>query len=428
MRHRSPKVGCLIRRHSFAKRPISYIGRTINCTCTICKGRPLAPLRRRSAGLFFPAIIRCLPASRAAPSPIPGCIPRSCPPASKRRIFGTLAFTNHYRGVMRLRLPRLISVSSVPQSSLCCSIDRHLQLSLSRKLLSVAPQPFTKHQEYRPVAVPLSLHLPAQAASEAMATTTTAAGPPPLVPEEGDKDLFSGFANTISSLFRSGHHKWGFLVYRTSYDDDEAWQRFMDILTRNTEVSLRKAGKLQRLQPYLYWTAMEDRTAFDGASKDAIRDHFRDWVNTRSVERDGPGADHEDLARYSPRYRVCLYVDKIAMESASMELFPNPYGLEVYQVNGRVVLIDAQFGQHLEGPHELNEYELQEIADGEYTMEDVEDDEGEYEPIEDRTTYDVGWMYCQLEYVSSAYERLSEAADEWTEMYMRPPETFPSLL
>ena len=51
-----------------------------------------------------------------------------------------------------------------------------------------------------------------------------------------------------------------------------------------------------RLLPYLFWTAMEDRTEFEGASKDAIQEHFRNWINTHSVERDGPGADNPHIA------------------------------------------------------------------------------------------------------------------------------------
>ena len=251
----------------------------------------------------------------------------------------------------------------------------------------------------------------------------TAAQPPPLVPEEGDDDDFSGYANTILSLFRSGHPKWGFLIYRTTYDDDDAWNRFMDVFTRIAEHFLRKFGKQQRLQPYLHWTVMDDRTAFENASKDAIRDHFRNWIDTRSVERDGPGADRADITGRSPRYNTCVYVDKAAVEEASMELGPRPeFG--IYRYKGRVILIDAQFGQHLQGPTELTEFELQEIANGEYTMEDIEEDD-EYELIEGRSEYDVGWMYVKLEFVSAAYEELAAGLHSWTRLYKRPPKTFP---
>jgi hypothetical protein len=253
-----------------------------------------------------------------------------------------------------------------------------------------------------------------------------AAPPPPLVPMEGDKDVLAGWSCTIESLFDSGHHKWGFLVYRVTYDDDDAWRNFMHILNRNTEKRLDGQGKLQRLGPYLHWTVMED-SAFNGASKDAIRDHFRHWVETRTVDRDGPGADREDISKRSPRYRYCIYADKAALESATMEEF-NKYNMEFIKVKGDVVLIDSQFGHRVEEPLVLDEYELQELADGEYTMEDLQDDAREYEPIEGRVTYDVGWMYVKLQSIGSAYERLAEtgSVDEWEDTYKRPPHKWPS--
>lgn len=78
------------------------------------------------------------------------------------------------------------------------------------------------------------------------------------------------------------------------------------------------------------FTPIEDRVAFEGASKSTIREHFRTWVETRSVERDGPGADSHDLTRWSPRYGVCMYVDKEAMQGASikeMDTFRTPFAM-----------------------------------------------------------------------------------------------------
>jgi hypothetical protein len=323
---------------------------------------------------------------------------------------------------MKLHLTLLIHIFSISKPALCRTADRRLlggrsQAAASR--LSIRPRQYTSQV----ALLPLHPAAPSSVTSVIM-TGSVADSLPPLVHEDGDDDVLAGYSSTISSLFRSGHHKWGFIVYRTTYDDEEAWKRFMDVLTRGADLLLRKSNK-QRLQPYLFWTTMEDRNAFDGASKDAIRDHFRDWVSMRTVERDGPGADSADIARTSPRYRVCLYVDKAAVDAASLDEVPNPYGIEYYRIKDRVVLIDGQFSQHPGGALELDEYELQEIADGEYTLEDVEDNDDTYDPIEGRTSYDVGWMYIQLQFVSSSYERLAESAHEWTEMYKRPPGAYP---
>lgn len=249
-----------------------------------------------------------------------------------------------------------------------------------------------------------------------MALPGVAAVPPPLVPEEGDDDVLSGWTPTIGSLFSSGHHKWGFLVYRTTYDDDKAWTRFMDVLTRSTEVALRQAGKDARLQPYLDWKVVQDRTLFDGASKDAVCEHFLDWVATRSDERDGPGAAREDVPRKSPRYRACLYVDKEAVEAASMES-AGRHGMEFYYYSGRVVVINA------EPPLPVRQGDEEEEEDEDEDEEDDEEDD-QHPPVDGRTDYDIGWMFVPLEYTGVIYNRLAEGWDSWVDAYKRPPATW----
>ena len=66
---------------------------------------------------------------------------------------------------------------------------------------------------------------------------------PPLVPAEGDDDPLGAYGPVISGMFKTGHPKWGFLIYRASYEDDDAWQRFLDILDRRIQSSLYSTGK-----------------------------------------------------------------------------------------------------------------------------------------------------------------------------------------
>ena len=256
----------------------------------------------------------------------------------------------------------------------------------------------------------------------ATAGSAAAEVPPPLVPEEGDDDAFGAFGPTISSLFQSGHPKWGFLVYRVYYGDEESWQRFMGILNRVSDNWIRRSHK-ERLLPYLFWTTMEDREAFEGASKDAIRDSFRSWVDARSVERDGPGADSPNIAEWSPRYRACLYVDKEVLESATLTEYPsavNPTGFYL-KVDGRVVLIDSQYGEHFLNHPGVDEYDWQEIEDGDLAEEDL--DEDEYDPIEGKTSFDVGWQYVGLGVAAAIYDIMCENYDAWIRpsFYKRPP-------
>ncbi|KAK3331481.1 hypothetical protein B0H66DRAFT_613970 [Apodospora peruviana] len=175
----------------------------------------------------------------------------------------------------------------------------------------------------------------------------------------------------------------------------------MSILTRVTDNWIRQCDK-ERLLPYLFWTRIKDPAAFDGASKDAIRDHFRSWVSTRS-----------------PRYRACLFVDKEAMESATLVEYPsavNPTGFYL-KVGGRVVLIDGQHGEHFLNQPGIDEYDLEEMEDG-----DLDKDDG-YEPIEGKTTFDVGWQYVDLQVTSAIYDIMCENHDTWIRphFYQRPP-------
>jgi len=145
-----------------------------------------------------------------------------------------------------------------------------------------------------------------------------------------------------------------------------------------------------------------------GASKDTIREYFRDWVHERSVERDGPGAcpENEELTRWSPRYKACLYADKEAMDGASIReigFFAEPY----CHVEGTGVVIDGQFGEH----------------DRDVINRAIGGAREEFEPVEGRTGWDVGWMYFRLYLPPALYENLSMSEDEWagSYFYKRPP-------
>ncbi|KAK0624164.1 hypothetical protein B0T14DRAFT_517608 [Immersiella caudata] len=167
---------------------------------------------------------------------------------------------------------------------------------------------------------------------------------------------------------------------------------------------MEKEGKLHLL-PYMAWKPMEDREKFKGATKDEIREFFRDWIHERSEERDGPGAgaDNEDLIRWSPRYKVCMYVDKEVMEGAAIKTLTfMPDGPRVH-VKGKGILIDAQYDEH----------------DRDVLIRAAE----EFEPVEGRRRWDVGWMEFNLRGVHMIYETLCKSEEEWANpyFYKRPP-------
>jgi hypothetical protein len=108
---------------------------------------------------------------------------------------------------------------------------------------------FTNRCPFQPLFALLSAYFFVQAAlpvndscslsSNLFLTMNTSTNPPPLVEIDGDSNMNSGLVQTVGSLLFSGHHKWGFLIYRVTYEDDQAWQDFMNILTSTIEDRLK---------------------------------------------------------------------------------------------------------------------------------------------------------------------------------------------
>lgn len=50
------------------------------------------------------------------------------------------------------------------------------------------------------------------------------------------------FAATIRGMINTGLHEWGFVIYRCTYGDDEAWKRYMECLEENVVRGLEFGG------------------------------------------------------------------------------------------------------------------------------------------------------------------------------------------
>ncbi|KAB5575662.1 hypothetical protein GE09DRAFT_1215421 [Coniochaeta sp. 2T2.1] len=228
--------------------------------------------------------------------------------------------------------------------------------------------------------------------------------PPPLVPWETDDNPF-GAPYTVRSMFTSGYHRWGFLIYRCTYENQAAWDIYMHYLGLNAEQNLEGCGRLTRLGPYLKRTVVEDRKTLDGASVDAVRKHFRHWVETRSDERDGSGASREHVPRQSPRYQYCLYFDKECLDSIRIQTkFEHAPADGSVSLRGYMILIDSDFFPRESGG-DFTEEDLEELREEGLTPEDLEE---HYAPIDGNTEYDIGWMYVHASgAMTGMYERLA---------------------
>jgi hypothetical protein len=113
--------------------------------------------------------------------------------------------------------------------------------------------------------------------------------------------------------------KWGWVFYRTTYKDDEAW----DIFKQKLNISVRSIVNLdprselnEAIFDKLEFVFMEDKAKFDGASKAELRAHFQEWV-ANNFSAENPGADQKLLYDDEPvsRYRFFFEIDEDALRS-----------------------------------------------------------------------------------------------------------------
>jgi hypothetical protein len=220
-------------------------------------------------------------------------------------------------------------------------------------------------------------------------------------------------------LIERGHRKWGFVIYRCTYDDDDAWVRFMEIANRRGEDDLTDSDVPELLQT-LDWKVHEDRELLDGASKDQVRKHFLSWVasDAAKAEQYDPNRPEwqafDTMLGLTPRYTYCVHVDAAALHSVVYEA-PQPPDRDVRGI-GYVNLIDAEW--EMPDPATFD-FEI----NGMDPETDDPTDEGE-EPIEGCRMTHVGWMKMGAQSMGvSAYAVLDKSGMFYA-VYARPPDVW----
>jgi hypothetical protein len=145
-------------------------------------------------------------------------------------------------------------------------------------------------------------------------------------------------------------------------------------------------------------TVFEDKSLFDGATTDLVRDHFKEWAKSAPQQEQG----RNDILVNHVRYTYCIQVNDEALESIVRK--PDPP--DRYDTTwGFVNVIDAK-------------WEPYDRFDGEgETREALEDEE---EPIEGCTNLNVGWM--RVRYDRAVRLTYTDLRDRWEDWYCRPPE------
>ena len=122
-------------------------------------------------------------------------------------------------------------------------------------------------------------------------------------------------AKVKRNLNQDNHDRWGFAIYRCTYGDDAAWDRFKDIITARAQKEIRELGEPGILDE-LEWTIFDDREIFDNATAGFLREHFNQWKRD-NCEREQPRATRlvEVMLLKTPRYRYFIRVDREVLDS-----------------------------------------------------------------------------------------------------------------
>lgn len=234
-----------------------------------------------------------------------------------------------------------------------------------------------------------------------MNTTTV-----PTLPDPNDGLGGYGLPSIIRSMQKTGFRKWGFRIYRCTYDDANAWNRYMDNPENELGKGLEATGSDYMLTPYHEWTIVEDREALNGASVADVRSRFRQWSEARSVQRDGAGAEHELIGQAGlvARFEACIMVDKECLDSMEKNK-GKANRLEPYFV---VIGLDRLAPP----PVPPTEEELEELReDGD---EDMLEDDGD----------DETWMLASCQSYVELYDELC-GMGPWWRLRQAPPNIYP---
>lgn len=212
--------------------------------------------------------------------------------------------------------------------------------------------------------------------------------------------------------------KWGWVFYRTSYNDDEGWNSFKRIITQEMHKDILESNTPELNRPLnnsLEMTFIDDRATFDNASKDQLRAHFQGWaVDAYSAENPRTVVGFDPYLGPPPRYRYFIQIDEDALRSILYDP-EKPQGLPGLERWGHVNFVDGWWKSLGEMYAESQDPDLK---------QQIEDElESEYEPIEGCVDKDVGWMMLDTIDVSADfYVTICGITEQvWPIYYQRPP-------
>ncbi|KFZ22761.1 hypothetical protein V502_02763 [Pseudogymnoascus sp. VKM F-4520 (FW-2644)] len=219
------------------------------------------------------------------------------------------------------------------------------------------------------------------------------------IPPDPPGDLDEAAQSIRCGLRDFKHDKWGWVIYRCSYGDDEAWTRFQRIINDRSRKDMAGRGFPPDLANSLEWTFVSDRASLDGASKEQLRSYFRAWVaEAEKVEQPRATVENGRDATKAQRYSFFIEVDEEALRSVADADLDNPFD------EGWVNIVRC--GEWDLGPEAREEERKRENI----PVEDVEGDGDE------------GWMRISSHMVGpDFYDAIGYLPQDWYPFYRQPP-------
>ncbi|WYZ35401.1 hypothetical protein EsH8_X_000048 [Colletotrichum jinshuiense] len=242
------------------------------------------------------------------------------------------------------------------------------------------------------------------------------------------------FQHTCLNMISTGIHRWGFVVYRCTYDDNELWDRYLAQLKSFYYSYLSKERCSMLLEQYLDWVVIDDRATLDNASRLEVRKYFNQWVLEQNVPTNPVNAITNCFPIQLPRFQYCLYIDKQCLDTVTQfqqanngtALYVNLLPPVVFAIidrtwtpDGTAATVDV--GYDNDDDDDDNEEENEEDE----KEEDEDEVEGGYPLIDGSDREYVGWMYCNAFYVAEIYDSLNQGSLYNYITYHRPPSIYP---
>ncbi|KAL4861149.1 hypothetical protein BDV12DRAFT_191269 [Aspergillus spectabilis] len=178
--------------------------------------------------------------------------------------------------------------------------------------------------------------------------------------------------------------KWGWVIYRCTYNDEATWQRLKQSIFNQIHERIAKSNTPELIN-HLDMVFFEDRALFEGASREQLRVHFKAWRDD-AFSKLGPsdlrvyhGGWRPGFVMRHPDFMMSRFQQFIQVDDESLQSMCEEFEDPVFLLGtGHVNFVFADW------PHKWEWKEEEE--------EDCDDDNEVFEPIDGCTEKDVGWM------------------------------------